>query len=110
MCTPAYAHTHIHIYVYVYIYICTRITVGVTLAEEFVIQPSHHILSEHLLSLMVQMCRGLNCALKLSALWWPMVRRAGCDGGGGTQRPGGRGEVGFISPLAVWEGSMRNKL
>ena len=78
---------------------CTHTTVVVTLAEELVIQPSHHMLSEHVLSLMVQTCWGLNPRLKLFAVWWWwMVRGAGCDGWGGTQRPGGRGEVGFTSP------------
>ena len=94
-----HTHTHTCIYVYVYVHTCTHTTVVVTLAEEPVIQPSHHMLSEHMLSLMVQMCRGLKPCLKLFAVWWWMVRGAGCDGWGGTQKPGGRGEVGFTSPL-----------
>ena len=99
-CVHLLIHTHIYIYTYMYTHTHTHthITVGVILAEESVIQPSHHILSEHVLSLMVQMCRGLNRCLKLSAVWWPMVRRAGCNSGGGTQRPGGQRRSGVHLP------------
>ena len=75
-----HTHGHSRVYIYIYIHTCTHISVVVTLAEELVIQPRHHMLSEHVLSLMVQMCQGLNRCLKLFAVWWWMVTGPGCDG------------------------------